>query len=322
MRLLTLCLLMLVMAAGAKPARAQEPEDGLEARTVQVGALERHYLEHKPDTVAPGAPVVILLHGGGGSMTKLFERRRRPTRQWLELSRREGFLLLAPNGTSNQTGAPTGDRQAWNDLRPDKRRDAAEVDDVAFIAALIDEAARRHGIDRTRIYVTGASNGGMMTYRLLIERPDLFAAGVAFIATLPESTVPEPPRPTPIMIVNGTKDPLVLYEGGPVARNRGQMRSSDATVAYWVAANRAGPGESVSLPDRNAEDGCRLIETRYPATEGGAEVLFIKMEGGGHVMPSTQMTRLGPLASRILGPPCAEADGAELAWAFMRRHRR
>lgn len=189
---------------------------GWEQFSLQSAGTERRVRVYTPKAPAKPAPVVVLLHGGTQGMTAIFRPNAGGTRAWPELAEREGFLLLVPNGTNARTGDPTGKNQNWNDLRPPNSTYQPKADDVRFIGDLLDWAARTYTVDTTRIYVTGASNGGMMTYRLLVEIPEKFAAGVAFIASLPvdDSRLKQPSRPTPLMIVNGTKDPLVRWTGG------------------------------------------------------------------------------------------------------------
>jgi polyhydroxybutyrate depolymerase len=198
----------------------------------------------------------------------------------------------------------------------------SRADDVGFMRALLGRIGAEHDIDPRRIYVTGASNGGMMTYRLLIEMPELFAAGAAFVAHLPrESDRLRPPaRPVPIMMWSGTSDPIMKFDGGEIAGGRGDMRSARETVAWWLAANRADARgvRAERLPDVDPDDGCRIEKSSYPALPGGAPVTFYRAEGGGHSLPSTAMEADGFLRKRLIGPTCGDADGAELAWTFLR----
>jgi polyhydroxybutyrate depolymerase len=301
---------------------------GLQERTLQVAGERRWFLVMAPADRSRPAPVIVLLHGGTQSMRRLFRRQSRASRVWLEIARSNNALLLVPNGTSIATGNPAGNNQSWNDLRLGTR--TAKGDDVAFISALVAWGHGAYRTDRSRVYVTGASNGGMMTYRLLIERPELFAAGAAFIAALPaeRARLSKPAFPTPLMIVNGTQDPLVKWEGGPVGLFpglRGDVMSTPDTVAWWVAANRAArtPDSKTLLPDQYPTDGCRIERHTHLARAGGAPVLFYAMLGGGHASPSPKYgyDRI-PALRRLLGPPCKDAEGAELAWAFLSRHRR
>ena len=197
------------------------------------------------------------------------------------------------------------------------------MDDVAFLKNLLDRIGRDYSIDRARIYVTGASNGGMMTYRLLMEAPQRFAAGVAFIANLPVAgpVIRKPAWPTPLMIANGTKDPVIKWDGGEILKGHGFVRSAEATVAWWVDANHARRENPVSayLPDTDPTDPCRVLRTTYPARENGAPVVFYALEGAGHTMPSRKHEIPDAFPTR---PVCRDVEGARLAWDFMKVHRR
>jgi len=162
-----------------------------------------------------------------------------------------------------------------------------------------------------------------MTYQMLLEAPERFAAGAAFIANLPDLEEPLslPSQPVPIMIANGTADPLMPYDGGIIAKNRGKVISTRETVDWWIHANHAVPQNPVArdLPDLNPKDGCRIHEENYPATVDGAEVRFYIFEGGGHTLPSLGRQNLFQhLLSRLLGPVCRDTNGVILAWEFFR----
>jgi polyhydroxybutyrate depolymerase len=239
----------------------------------------------------------------------------------LELSDENGFLVLVPNGVDPGTGDPRGDSQHWNDLRDDWKG-GSDADDVGFLTALVDWAVSDRDVDPSRVYVTGPSNGGMMTYRLLVERPSVFAAGVALIANLPQADVAPPTSSTPLMIMNGTKDKLIPWDGGEVGRNRGVVRSSLATRDYWIGANDADAGavrrETVS--QRTLFNRCRIESEFYPASPAAgaaAPVRFCTMDGGGHVIPTERWTYVSFLYRFIGGPPCWGVSGADISWEFM-----
>ena len=256
-------------------------------------------------------------------MRSLFSPLADSSATWFRIAEDEGVVLVVPNGVDPKTGDTYGDDQVWNDLRPSEAEGQSQVDDVGFILALLDKIMMEMSIDQDRIFVTGASNGGMMTYRLLIEAPERFSAGAAFIANLPvlDAPLPVPPHPVPILIGNGTEDLLMPYDGGLVVKERGKVISTEETVAWWVAANQADQEGAVSriLPDINKEDGCRIHETIYPAGQDGALVRFYRMEGGGHTLPG--IVSGGWLKRAIiglLGPVCQDADGVLLVWDFFR----
>ena len=289
---------------------------------IDVNGSPRWLVAHRPPDLKAAAPLVLLLHGGTGNMNQVMQSAF--GRDWTALADRHGFLLVAPNGTRAGTGDPRGRRQHWNDYRNPSGQQAADVDDVQFMLVVIDWAARTHGIDRKRVYVTGVSNGGMMVYRLLIDAPQAVAGGAAFIANLPVATpaVDNNSAPVPILIANGTNDPLMKWGGGTVGA-RGQqdeVLSAIATRDFWIERNRAARTVTASrmLPDLAPEDGCRLKVDDYAARENGAAVRFVMMEGGGHTAPTRSSERRGRLIARLTGTQCRDADGAALAWEFFR----
>ncbi len=297
--------------AGRAAAEARPAE-----RTIRVGPVTRHYLELVPPGLGRRPPVLVVLHGGTGSMRDLFGRRGGAMADLPAIARAEGMILVAPNGTS-AAGDPAGDRQTWNDLR-DGRSDG--IDDVGFLTRLVGRVVAEHRADAGRVCIAGASNGGMMTYRMLIEAPDLFAAAAAFVANLPAGTRPVPRRPVPLMIMNGTADPLMPWDGGPISGDRGRVTSTAETVRHFVRGNGlSGPPRHRPLPDRDPGDGCRMVESRW---DGAAPVVLVTVEGGGHRIPWPGAGRPGPLAGRVLGPACRDAHGLRMAWDFMKRFRR
>ena len=282
-------------------------------QSISVDSVQRWFNVRRATTVQTGAPLVILLHGGYGSMRQVLDKEG--TGEWVDIAAEEGFLLIAPNGTNAVSGDRFGDSQHWNDQRaPFATRDS-DADDVSFILALIDWALANHQIDAGKIYVTGPSNGGMMTYRMLAEAPEKFSAGAAFIANLPTdnpliTTLSQSVR---VMIMVGTADPLMPFAGGDVGDGgRGTVRSSYATRDWWIDQNNADPtATQTMLDDVDPSDGCLLTQHDHPALTGGSAVRFTIMTGGGHAIPSTD-----PTATSNFGPQCRDADGARIAWGF------
>ena len=141
---------------------------------------------------------------------------------------------------------PDGTNRAWNDGRPRDtlllRKPQEGIDDVRFLVQLVELLIADGTADKRHIFVTGASNGGMMTYRLLCERANLFAAGAAVIANLSTELAAscKPAGGRPMLIMNGTADSLVPWAGGPITvlgQRRGTVVSAPATFDFWQKAN-------------------------------------------------------------------------------------
>ena len=264
---------------------------GLQERSVRIGRTDRLFLVQPPADPTRPAPVLLVLHGGTQSMRRIFSADAGATRGWPELARRVNAVLLVPNAVNPDNGDPQSDNQSWNDLRQGVSR-ISSADDVGFITGLLDWANQTYRTDRSRVYVTGASNGGMMTFRLLMEAPERFAAAAALVSALPVdgSRLKRPSRPVPLLIANGTLDPLVLWNGGKIAGNRGETRSVAATIGWWVDANRANAlaSNATQLPDNDPRDNCIIERHEHLAGPGGAPVVAYTMKGGGHNIPSAK----------------------------------
>jgi len=290
---------------GRAPWRAE-----LRRQTLEVDGLPREFLYYAPPGLAPGAPLVFVLHGSGSSAASMreftawgFER----------IAQSEGAIVVYPQGFEKH----------WNDCRgtADYAANTRDIDDPAFFAAMIDWFAREHGADRARVLLTGLSNGGHMAYRLGLERPDLVRAIAPMAAGLPVPATRdcrESGRAVAVAIFNGTEDPVNPFAGGMVSvfgnTSRGEVMSSAATARYWARlAGFDGEPQRSELPDRDPADGTRVRVERWQAA-GKPEIAHYIVEGGGHTVPSQGMQM-----PRALGRTSHDIDGPAEVWAFFRR---
>jgi hypothetical protein len=167
----------------------------------------------------------------------------------------------------------------------------------------------------------GLSNGGMMTYRAGIELGGRLAAIASVIANLPENLAAKrPARPLPVLIMNGTEDPMMPWNGGPVrvlGNEYGTVLSTDATVRYWAqAAHLPLKPKTRALEDRVPGDGCRVEIDEYTQAGNAAEVILYRIQGGGHNLPGGNT----PDRPLLLGRKCMDINGAEAIWAFFNKH--
>lgn len=308
--------LILLMAILANSSLIMARDDGgrgsLQRHTMLFQGRERTFFVYTPPPRTPKAarPVVFVLHGGGGADAHEMAKRTgiHP------IADREDFIVVYPYGVDGQ----------WNDGRGKTFRRADDntgVDDVGFIAAILDELTRSGNADPRRIYVVGLSNGGMMTYRLGIELGDRLTAIAAIIANLPANLAHKKPiRPLPVLIMNGTADPMMPWGGGAVrvlGKAYGEVLSTAATVKYWVeAAGLTGPTETRKVQDRSPDDSSTVEIEVYRKPQGSLEVVLYKIVGGGHNLPGGQT----PDRPRLLGPKNMDINGMEEVWAFFKKH--
>jgi polyhydroxybutyrate depolymerase len=314
----TLCLTGIVNAESSSI-----PAKQFQRHSIEVDGKTRYYLIYEPKIAKPNPAAILVLHGGTQSMDKIFSPKAGGTLAWLDIADRDGVVLLVPNGVNQKTGQATGDNQNWDDLRVESNAD------VQFLQQLVVQETQALKLDAKHIYISGASNGGMMTYRMLIEKPELFAAGVAFIANLPSNLeqIKYASKPVPMLIMNGTEDPIVKWDGGAVANGkRGELASTKATLSWWQANNNVSTKATkhVDLPDITRRDFCKLSLDQYNDTDKlgnvSTPVWLYTAKGGGHTMPSIKYDSITSfLAKRFFGYQCKDAEGAELAWQFLKQ---
>lgn len=275
----------------------------LELETIRIGDVERTFYVHEPPGASRDLPLVLVFHGGGPGGSTKGKGMARLT-ELTELADQQHFRVVYPNSVSGN----------WNDGRIFDG--AATADDLGFVDAILAHYAST--TDATRIYATGASNGGFFTLRLACERADRFAAFAPVIATLPSTLVCEPSQPVSVMFLPGTDDPWVLWNGGPVAKTRGSSRSVDETVKFFSDVDRCPPApEGRLLPDIDPNDGTRVRETRTVCADG-SEVVLLAVEGGGHTWPGGFQY----LPKSMIGPTSRDIDASEEIWKFFSAHTR
>ena len=195
--------------------------------------------------------------------------------------------------------------------------------DVAFLRAVVDWLAANHGADRSRVFVTGASNGGAMSFKMACDAPDLVRAAAPIISSLTQTLAANcnPGRGVPIAMFNGTADPLNTYEGGPATSRLADFApqedtaiGAEATAAFWARINGCGGTTSENLPDL-VNDGTSVTLIRYNCS--GPDVLLYRINGGGHTVPGMAA---GRRVERMLGPATQDIDAAGLAVAFFQRY--
>lgn len=267
----------------------------------------RSWAVYVPEARRSRPPLVMVLHGSNGDAGDAI---RLTHHRFNELADAHGFIAVYPNGW----------KRYWNGCRASAGYPANRegIDDAGFLRALIETTEKAYGIDPSRVLITGVSNGGHMTYRMGLEAPDAVAAIAPIVANLPvESNLDCEPagEPVPTLIMNGSDDPINPHEGGLVQVfedvSRGHVVSSLASARYWArVAGYEGPGVREEWPDRDPEDGTRIISTSWKEA-GRVPVVLVTVEGGGHTVPHRR-NRM----PRIMGKVSRDIDAVEVIWNF------
>jgi polyhydroxybutyrate depolymerase len=310
-----LCLYYGCRAAAKEDAALNARQDRFIMETLTHDGIARTYHIHLPPGFnrEPPAPLVLALHGGGGEGRRFDASTTRGT--LVDAADKRGVVLVFPEGIDKH----------WNDGRSEIFTSNDGFDDVGFLATVIDTMVQEYGIDPRRVYATGISNGGFMAVRLAVDLSDKIAAVAPVTAQLSKALEGLwPDRAISIMIVNGTEDPLVPFDGGHIrlfrfGRSRGEILSTAATVEHFRRHNGCGRRpEKVMLPDRDPADGTRVAIETYAGCREGTEVILVKVIGGGHTWPGGNQY----LKPRIVGVVGRDIDASEMILDFFLNHSR
>jgi polyhydroxybutyrate depolymerase len=249
-------------------------------QSLRFDGRTRTYLIHVPPQYddSKSFPLVIALHGGGGNSQNMMEKTG-----FNNVSDEKGFIVVYPDGV----GRFKNRLLTWNAGHCCGYALDNNIDDVGFIRALIEKIQNNFNIDSKRIYVTGHSNGGMMTYRLGAELSDIIAAIAPVAGTIggrenENSTliiIPEPIHPVSVIALHGLLDESVPYNGGHGNNTRNDRidLSVNESISFWVEHN-----ECNINPDRNVSDSGNIVIDYYLNGENKSDVAIVTVMNGGH----------------------------------------
>ncbi len=255
--------------------------DHQQYRKIMVNGVERQYLIYVPTTYSSEHPVPLLLalHGGSGN-AKQFEDET----GFNQIAQREGFIVVYPDGL----GSFKYSLHVWNSGYI-KVASNMGTDDVGFLAALIANLEETYSIDTSRVYLTGHSNGGMITDRMAAEHPELFAAIAPVSSSIggkatpnsPTYTIPTPSQPVTVIRVHGLQDQNVLYSGG-YSQSGFQIGeryddSENQSMTFWINIDKCQP----TPIGTNSTNGLVTME-RFVGGQDSTEVVLVTVNNENH----------------------------------------
>lgn len=263
--------------------------------TIMHDGIEREYILYIPADYNGNVsvPLIFNFHGYGSNADE-----QMAYGDFRPIADTAGFIIVHPQGTLFN-GIPHWNVGGWTI--------GSTVDDVGFTESMIDSISMDYNIDSLRIYSTGMSNGGYMSFLLACQLNHRIAA----IASVTGSMTPEtytfcnPVHPTPILQFHGTNDLVVPYGGALWSQ------SIDLVIAYWVTYNSCNIIPTITnLPDLDPNDGSTV--THYAYEDGIDDVVteHFKIIGGGHTWPGSQFGGAGTNY---------DIDASTEIWNFFRR---
>ncbi len=263
--------------------------------------LERSYILYVPDSYDSNSStsLVLNLHGysSNAGQQMIYSN-------FYTIADTAGFILAHPQGTIDDNGFAF-----WNS---GLFGESIEIDDIGFLSNLIDTISSQYNINQDKIYSTGMSNGGFMSYKLACELSDKIAAVASVTGSMNESQINScfPQQSMPVMQIHGTTDLVVLYEGNEFL----ETLSIEDVVSYWVAFNQCDTDPVVTnMPDINILDLSQAEHYLYDNCINSTSVEFYKIINGGHTWPGALIPLTGNNTNQ-------DINASEKIWEFFQKY--
>jgi polyhydroxybutyrate depolymerase len=278
-----------ILAGGCSRLQDQDAAGDRQTSTLLVGDIERSYSIHAPESAGGRLGLIIALHGGSSTPERFAEI--------------TGFDR--PAARDGAVAYPAGIGRTWNAGDCCGRAQRRQVDDVAFMRALIRDVAARIPLDRRRVFATGWSNGGKMAYRLACALADQIAS-IGVVGTGLGVDDCKPSETVSLLHIHGTADRLHPYQGGDGLFSDDQA-GAEQSVATWRRLNGCSDASSTYRTDATT---CE----RWSRCSGDEEVRLCTIEGMGHQWPPREVR-----PTRLLGPTTDDYNATAAILSFFHR---
>jgi polyhydroxybutyrate depolymerase len=238
--------------------------------TITHDGQERAYIMYVPASYNPGtaSPLLLCFHGYTSSANTIMNYSG-----FNNIADTANFIVVYPQGTL-LNGTTHWNVGGWTT--------SSTMDDLGFTNALLDSISVEYTIDSSKVYSTGMSNGGFMSFLLACQLSDRIAA----IASVTGSMTPEtynscdPQHPTPVLQIHGTADGTVPYTGAS------WTKSIDQVLEYWVGFNNTNASSTTTdIENTSTNDGSTAEKIIYSEGDSCSVVTHYKITGGDHTWP-------------------------------------
>jgi polyhydroxybutyrate depolymerase len=303
---------LLLLSACKSAAPASEADDVSEVKqfVFKHDGIVREVGIFDPREASEGTPrpLVVVLHGGLGddddTIALSFGKLN-------VLATEDDALVVYPSGVGGH----------WNDGRNVQRYVAQRerVNDVGFLEKLIDELVEKRSVDPAAVFFVGVSDGAMMAHRFACERARKVRAFTAVIGAMPYNVARKRARcgesPLSVLMINGTKDPIVPWDGGVVefdGQKLGKVLSAERTFGFWRRHNACEDVVVSLIPDFVPDDGTRIERRKATGCRDDNKVELFAVQGAGHTWPSGWQY----LPPSMVGATSQDIDASIAAWRF------
>jgi polyhydroxybutyrate depolymerase len=307
------------------PAQAQDAQE-----EVEVNDHTRTFVVHLPQGYDSQQhyPLVILLHGldqDAAEMARLTH--------FNEFADRDSIIAVYPNALRGRWNLGAGEPRPYRrgpyrgpriygpgypppGPRPEpgeRREGAPRSQDIQFLNRMLDKLATHYSVDTRRIYATGLGEGGFMALRMGCSMADRVAAIAVVGAAMPRMLNCVPSRPVPALLMNGTDDPIVPYDGGRYKDGLLHLLSAEDSAKEWARLNHCSAKPSESKLPSLKEGGKDTRVYIFDDCQENAQVALYSVKGGGHTWPGGEQY----MTEKEVGKTSNALNANETIWSFL-----
>tara|TARA_B100000427_G_C15511506_1_gene596413 strand:+ start:222 stop:1145 length:924 start_codon:yes stop_codon:yes gene_type:complete len=275
----------------------------IDERIVVHKDLERSFLIYIPHNLKENPALIVAIHGYTSSAKTLMDYS-----SINDIADREGFLVVYPQGTKDSRN------NNFFNVGYEFHSDS-NIDDVSFIRKIVTDLKEEYKLDSKRIFATGMSNGGDMSYLLACTSSDIFSAIAPVAGVMMKDTLEScnPKNGIPVFEIHGTKDSISKFYGDMENKDKwGPYYDLPTTIQFW--SNKLGlkEKETTLLEDKDTSDGTTITFQRYWSKESDKEVWFYIVNEGNHTWPGMKGF-FGRTANQ-------DINTAEEIWSFFKKY--
>jgi polyhydroxybutyrate depolymerase len=210
-------------------------------------------------------------------------------------------------------GYPGGGGQQPQGGHPSEEKRAAPADDIAFFNQMLDQLETKVSVDASRIYAAGLSEGGFMSLRLGCALGDRIAAIAAVGAAMPKTMICLPSRPVPLVMINGTSDPVVPYGGGTEHNLSLATVSVEDSAKAWAKIDRCEEKPEKTKVSAHDKGGMETKVDTYNGCQQNAQVVLYSVKGAGNTWPGGEQYEV----EKTIGKTSSDLNANEVIWNFL-----
>jgi polyhydroxybutyrate depolymerase len=193
------------------------------------------------------------------------------------------------------------------------RGSSPQADDIAFFNQMLDQVSLKVSVDAARVYTLGLSDGGFMSLRTACALSDRIAAVATVGATMPKTMICIPTRPVPVLMINGTSDPVVPYGGGTEKNRNLQTLSAEDSSKDWAKIDRCNDKPEKSKWASPTKGATETKTDTYAGCQQNAQVVLYSLKGAGNTWPGGEQYE----AENTIGKTSQDVNANEIVWNFL-----